>query len=261
MNINLLGPLSLTTDHVDKPVGSSQVRTVLALLALGAGRGVSTERLIDELWPEAPVRNARNALQAALTRLRRVLTVVDASGAVTIRTIPNGYVLDGPPGCVDAHRFTDLLERGLTAGSDAPEDALADLQTALQLWRGPALLDVTGGPQVRAEQIHLDEKRLEALEALCEVRLQLGESRPVVSELKRLVEIHPERERFSELLMLALYRGGQQTEALAVFRRVRARLGGELGLNPGRGLCQLNEAILSQDVALDGKGPLVLSRA
>lgn len=231
---------------------SSQVRTVMALLALSAGRAVSTSVLIDELWPEVPVQNARNALQASLTRLRRMLAVAAADDAVLVRTVPGGYVLDIPRSSVDAHAFSLLVDQAADISESNRSEALAMLQGALALWRGPSLADVIGGPQLRAEQVRLDEMRLAAMESVAELRLKLGVFRPVVSELKRLVEIHPERERFSELLMLALYRGGQQAEALAVFGNARARLSRELGLEPGRDLRRMQQAILSQDARLDG---------
>jgi Bacterial transcriptional activator domain len=48
--------------------------------------------------------------------------------------------------------------------------------------------------------------------------------------------------------MLALYRAGRQAEALAAYRRARAMLAGELGLEPGEDLRRLEEAVLRQEV-------------
>jgi DNA-binding SARP family transcriptional activator len=47
--------------------------------------------------------------------------------------------------------------------------------------------------------------------------------------------------------MLALYREGRQSEALAVYRQLRARLSGELGVEPTEPLRALQVAILRQD--------------
>ena len=62
------------------------------------------------------------------------------------------------------------------------------------------------------------------------------------------------RERLRGYLMLALYRSGRQTEALDLYRESRQALAQELGLEPGRPLQDLEQAILRQDPALD-RGP------
>jgi hypothetical protein len=51
--------------------------------------------------------------------------------------------------------------------------------------------------------------------------------------------------------MLALYRSGRQSDALAVYRQLRHTLSGELGIEPGPPLRDLEAAILRQDRALD----------
>src|SRR6266702_948290 len=48
--------------------------------------------------------------------------------------------------------------------------------------------------------------------------------------------------------MLALYRGGRQADALAAYRRARAVLAGELGLEPGPELRELEQAVLRHEV-------------
>jgi DNA-binding SARP family transcriptional activator len=75
-------------------------------------------------------------------------------------------------------------------------------------------------------------------------------------ELEALVHEHVLRERFWELLMLALYRSGRQPEALRAFQDLRSRLGEELGLDPSPGLVELERAIVAHDPALrwDGAG-------
>jgi len=59
------------------------------------------------------------------------------------------------------------------------------------------------------------------------------------------------RERFWAQLMLALYRAGRQSDALAVYQRARGTLVDELGIEPGRELRDLEAAILAQDRRLE----------
>ena len=54
--------------------------------------------------------------------------------------------------------------------------------------------------------------------------------------------------------MTALYRCGRQAEALAAYQAARRALVDELGVEPGRALRELHQAILEQDPALDAAG-------
>ena len=55
--------------------------------------------------------------------------------------------------------------------------------------------------------------------------------------------------------MLALYRGGRQSEALMAFRELRMRLVDLYGIEPTPALRALETAVLRQDPALDGPLP------
>jgi DNA-binding SARP family transcriptional activator len=73
-----------------------------------------------------------------------------------------------------------------------------------------------------------------------------------VGELTLLAAKNLMNENFCALLMTALYRSGHAGRALEAFRRLRAVLSAELGLEPCLRLQQLHQAILSGDPALDG---------
>jgi DNA-binding SARP family transcriptional activator len=249
MELQLLGSLTVLQNGRQHHLASKRVRTVLALLALSPGQPVGFDHLVDQLWAERRMENSRNALQANIGRLRKFLeTVTGDRGDQLVRTLHGGYVLNLPPEAVDAHSFLSLAERGAAAAARRPEEAVRLLEQALRLWRGPALFDLYEGSRLQLEATHLDEQRLSAREDLIAAKLTLGEVHGIISELRQLTTEHPGRERFSEQLMLALYRNGRQTEALDVFHRTRQWLVSELGLEPGRGLAEVYRSILSQDV-------------
>ena len=72
----------------------------------------------------------------------------------------------------------------------------------------------------------------------------------MIGELEAAVAAYPYQEGLWELLITALYRAGRQADALATYRRVRARLTDDLGLEPGPRLRQLERQILDHDSAL-----------
>ncbi len=258
MKIELLGSLAVVDENRRCTVASAKVRTVLALLALSPGTPLTVGHFVDELWAGTPIGNARNALQANVFRLRRFLeSVTGRPGDALVRTAGNAYVLDLPAESVDAHRFAGMADQAAAVLEHRPAEAIGVLEQALRIWRGPALFDVGEGIRCRAEALRLDERRLSAREDLITAKLANGEERGVIIELQRLAAEYPERERFSEQLMLALYRGGRQTEALDVFHHARTQLARELGLQPGYALRRLYQAILAQDTALAGPAAFV----
>ncbi|WP_432192756.1 AfsR/SARP family transcriptional regulator [Streptomyces sp. bgisy027] len=224
---------------------------MLATLALAAGRAVSNEDLVDELWSGHAIGNSRNALQATGTRLRRAIEpALSRRGGSVLRGVNNGYLLEVPAECVDGNRFLDLASQGAVHLPMRPERSLEVLQSALDLWRGPALLDAGDGLRVRGAAALFDERRLTACEDMVGALLSVGDEARAIAELRQLVALHPLRERFCELLMVALYRTGRQGEALDLFRWTRGRLDEELGIQPGAPLQRLHAEILAQDPVL-----------
>ncbi|MFB6613114.1 BTAD domain-containing putative transcriptional regulator [Streptomyces sp. NPDC085524] len=251
MEVQLLGTATVVCGDVRRPIASKRVRTVLALLSLPPCTPMTAEQLMEELWGGEELENMRNALQANVLRLRKILgALTGRRGDEILCTVNGGYMLDLPRHTVDAQHFLDLAVRGSALVRSDPSEAVRLLEEGLLLWRGPALLDMYEGPRLQLEAAHLEEQRLCAREDLIAAKLGTGDERGVIFELRRLTSQHPGRERFSEQLMLALYRDGRQTEALDVFHRTRRWLVEELGLEPGRNLSRIYQSILTQDAVL-----------
>jgi DNA-binding SARP family transcriptional activator len=242
MRFAILGPLEARAGGRLLSLGGPQQRALLAVLLLNANRVVSTDRLAQCLWGDQPPPSARGLLQGCVAALRRVLhTEEDGERRQPLVTRVPGYLIEVRSGELDLDRFEELAARARHA---APEQAAALLHEALALWRGPALEEITG-PGLRSEATHLAERRLAVLEERIDADLRMGRHAAVVAELRACVEANPLRERMWALLMLALHGADRQVEALAVYRRLRATLIDQLGVEPGPTLRQLERAILS----------------
>jgi len=242
MQVRMLGPFQLEEGGGRIPISGQRQRAVLASLLLRANEVVPSEQLLVDLWGEDSPSSAANSLQAAISRLRRVLP----PGRLMTRA--PGYALRIFPEELDVSQFEQLVSEGreaLTAG--AAEQAARALRQALSLWRGPALADFRYEPFAQAEIVRLEELHLTCVEERIEADLALGRASVLVAELQRLVGEHPVRERLRGQLMLALYRDGRQTEALEVYREFRNVLRDELGLDPSPQLRELETAILHHD--------------
>jgi class 3 adenylate cyclase len=242
VEVRLLGPLEVGVEGRRLEVRRQKQRALLALLALRAGEVVPTDRLVDELWGDEPPKAAVGSLQNFVSELRKML------GAEVLVTRSPGYLLDIPRDAVDVHCFDRMVRE---AGREAPEQRAASLRDALGLWRGPALADVQLEDAMVAEAVRLEESRVAAWEDRLEAELELGRQSQVIGELESLIAKHPLRERPVGLLMLALYRGGRQADALDAYRRSRERLVEELGIDPSHELKRLEQAILRHDKELD----------
>ena len=243
MQFRLLGPLEVV-DDADRPLalGGRKQRSVLAVLLLNANDVVATERLVDEVWGDAAPATVAKSIQVYISRMRKEL----GDGRVVTR--PPGYALHVDPSELDLARFQALLAQAVDAD---PATAAATLREALALWRGPALADLAYEPFAQAHAAQLEELRFSALEQRIDADLAVGQHAQLVGELEALVAQHPLRERLREQLMLALYRSGRQADALAVYQAARTTLVEELGIEPGRALRDLHQAILGQDEELD----------
>jgi peptide/nickel transport system substrate-binding protein len=246
----ILGPLEVRIDGKVVPLGGPKQRALLAMLVLHANEVVSRDRLIDALWGERPPPSVDQSLDSYVSRLRRAL------GRDRLVRRSGGYVLSIGPGERDLDRFETLVAEARAASARGEEGAAVGLlQRALDVWRGPAFADLLYEPFAGAEAERLEELRLGAVEALMEARLATGAGAELVPELERLVREYPLRERLLGQLMLALYRAGRQVEALDSLRAARRRLAGELGLEPGPQLRELERRILRQDPGLDAQRP------
>jgi hypothetical protein len=163
-----------------------------------------------------------------------------------------GYLLQVPPGALDATRFEELTATARRMLSHGRPDAAASLLgEALGLWRGQAFEEFLDSDVAAAEADRLAELRLAAVEDRVEGELRLGRHRELVAELEALVKEQPLRERLWAQLMLALYRSGRQADALLAYQRARSGLVEELGIDPGVELRRRQAAILAQDPGLD----------
>jgi predicted ATPase/DNA-binding SARP family transcriptional activator len=242
MRFSLLGPMQvLADDGTAMEIGAPKRRTLLARLLLEPNAVVTPSQLADALWGETLPAAFTESLHAHVSRLRREL------GHERLRTVPGGYRLLVAGGELDTVEFEERLNVARRAADHGEwSTAAAELRQALDLWRGPALAEFADEPFSRGAAVRLEELRLMALEERVQADLELGHHTVLVGELERLVEAHPLREQLWAQLIIALYRCGRQADALAAYRRLRAKLAEELGIDPSPRLRALEVAVLQQ---------------
>jgi DNA-binding SARP family transcriptional activator len=250
MRFHVLGPLRVRDG--DRPVPVSGVRqgATLGYLLLHANEMVPMSRLIDAVWPTRVPPTGRQVLHNAVFRLRGTFAAARSTRRAELSRVGPGYALLVDEEALDLAAFRRLAYRGraeLRAGQW--ERASVTLRSAARLWRGPALADLAehgyDWPELRA----LHDERTAALVDRVDADLALGRNADVIGDLEHLLESEPLNEKVCGRLMRALYETGRQADALTLYRRTRAALIGQLGLEPSPPLRELEYAILNHDLA------------
>jgi DNA-binding SARP family transcriptional activator/pimeloyl-ACP methyl ester carboxylesterase len=245
MEFKLLGPLEVGDGSTAIAIAGRKQRALLARLLLDANRTVAADRLVDDLWGESVPDSAQKMVQIYVSQLRKVLP----DGV--LQTRPPGYAVEVEPASIDLVRFEQLRREGEAAhAAGNAELAARRFDEALALWRGDALAEFQE-PFAEAEASRLAELHLACTEARIAADLDLGRHAELVAELEPLLTRHPLREGLRAQQLLALYRSGRQSDALAAYRRFRDLLADELGLEPSPRLKELERRILRHDATLD----------
>jgi DNA-binding SARP family transcriptional activator/streptogramin lyase len=244
MKFLLLGPFSVVDGDRPTAVGRGNERALIAMLALHANTVVSTDRIIDALWGDRPPATARDMVRLYVSRARsRVGDRLVTEGS--------GYRLRTENGEVDVAELERLRRAGAAAVAEGDAAAAAAyLAEAIGLVRGEPLAEFGEFPFAQEEIPRLDELRLGTTEECYDALLAAGEATDLVPALEQLVEENPYRERLRGQLMLALYRAGRQTDALARYQEGRRLLADEIGIEPSPRLRELERAILRHDPEL-----------
>ena len=243
MRFRILGSLEII-DDAGQPVAITRRlhRSALALLLLQAGHPCSPGSLAAGLWGDDPPLSPDVSLRSCVYGIRK--TLPDAG---RLRTHPAGYLITAGPGELDLDDFRDLARRGREAlDVGDPRLAATLLKRAADLWSDPPLADL---PAVPARERLLGQRK-EATDALTDARLAVGEHRQVLTDLRAVVAADPLHEHAWAQLIIALYRSGARTEALAAFGRLRMTLISAYGIDPGPELQELHRRVLADDPAL-----------
>ena len=202
---------------------------LLAVLARAGSRGVSRDRLLLMLWPDADEERARRGLNQALYALRQDLGEAAIAGSVDLR-------LDTTLITSDVHELDDARAAGR-------------FEAAAATWRGPFLdgFNLPGLPEferwAEAEREALSHDYRELLETLATQAGARGDAVASVSWWRKLAALDPHNGRIAESLMRALVAAGDAPGALRHAEIFNTLLDADLGLPPDRQIGTLAERI------------------
>jgi DNA-binding SARP family transcriptional activator len=248
MRFGVLGALELRSDNKVVAPRGPKVQQVLALLVLQANKLVHIDTLVDELWNERPPRAAVNSLRTHVYHLRgtvRTLCGNTVDPERLISTQPGGYQLEVDPEHIDSQVFGNLVGTAKQHLRDGRfEEGSHQLATALGMWRGQPVANVSTGPILTRHAARLREQRINALQLRIDADLRLGRHHELLGELRDIIGADPYDEWFHARLIDALRRSGRRSEALHVFRALQVQLRDELGVEPSHDAQRAYQAVL-----------------
>lgn len=253
LRIALLGPLIVTRGgqpFPDSSWRSRQERRLLGVLISARGIRVTTERLIDWLWPDALPDTAAVTLRSAISSLRHTLEPHGGARAPShyILTRPGGYAWNAESDAqIDFEEFLrcqqvfDARQHGDAARAEAA------LVRMVALYRGDYLADEPDAPWVTELRDSLRGRFLMALQRLAEWRSAAGDQHAAIEFARRGLLVDRLCEPLYRVLMGAQARAGDVAGALQSYERYRRMLDDELGATPSAQTQMLHMAILRGD--------------
>ncbi len=245
--IRLFGSLSI--EDGERTIGAGDLggirpKQVLEILLTARGHRVPIDRLAELVWGQERPQNVPGSLQTFVSTLRRRLTLDRDRARELVATESEAYRFATELVSLDLDRFDELLERSAREPTDL---ARTSLEQALDLARGDVLedepytawaLDVRGSYRGRVLGARLDA---------ADAALAQLDFAPALAHADAAAGLDGFSERACRSGMLALYALGRPHEALDRYRRFRARLDEELGLEPGTETRRLESAIIRQE--------------
>ncbi len=247
-----LGPLKLVRQGEPLDLDAFERRTALELLkilALKSGRPMSTDQLIEMLWPDSDLGAGKNRLHVALHALRTVLEPEGRRGAWRlVRTGQSQYFLEtGDEVWVDFLHFEALWKRvrvGRGAGH-RQEDWAAAVDEMLALYRGDLFDDSCYDSWCEARRTYLRRIFLEATILAADSRIDCGEFEGAIEALRRGLEIDEFDDTLNRRLIEVLLATGARQRAQEHYETYVRRLHRVLDCEPMPETLELGQLLVT----------------
>jgi SARP family transcriptional regulator, regulator of embCAB operon len=249
LDFGVLGPLQVTVDGTPLALGTPKQKAVLAMLIINRNRPVATHALIEAAWEQWPPAAPQASLHSYISNLRKILDNAGVDSSKHLARVPPGYRLMTHENACDIARFVFEKTAGVQAAAAGRfEQASRHTSAALAEWRGPVLDDLRRDFQFAdAYAAALIEDKMVAHTAWAEAEIACGRNYAVIGEFEALTADHPYHEPLWTQLITAYYLAERQSDALDAYRRLKAALADDLGIDPGPTVRALNERILRQE--------------
>jgi DNA-binding SARP family transcriptional activator/energy-coupling factor transporter ATP-binding protein EcfA2 len=227
----LLGGLRLArAGQVITRFRASKNGSLLAFLAIRRGQPIPRDTLVEAFWPGVAIEDGRNSFRVALNSLRRQLEPAGVMPGSVLQTSRIHVGLNPDAYTTDVAEFEALI-RGASADTMPPDEALAALGSAVDLYQGDFMAD-WGDEWIEPERVRLSEMHLAALNRLVRASVDARQYDHALAYARRAVAADPLHERWHRTLMSLHIAMGNPASALRQMDEMRRVLAAELGAAP-----------------------------
>ena len=256
LRIHLLGPFIVELDGqslTSHDWCTQQTQTIAKILITRRGQVVTSDQLIDNLWPNDPTESARRRLHVRISQLRKALR----DYGTLVQTAHGGYLFNPDQSCwVDVDAFQKLITQGLQdQDSGQHRQAILTYEQARGLYRGDFLSEDLYASWTFAPREHYRESYLTLLLELSECYALQGRYRLAIATAQQALDLDRLRESIYVRLILYHYYAGDRTQALNIYDRYREILEKDLGVIPLESTDQLVEQICTGTLWKHGEAP------
>ena len=235
LSIYLFGSMRIEIDGVNVEEGlPPTVQDLLAYLLLHRRRTHSREVLANLLWGGYPQERARNCLNTAIWRLRRILEPEGTSQGTYLMSTSTGEVSFNAAGdfWLDVAAFEETLDRDLLSlAKNATSFHVEALTQAVKLYIGD-LLEGRYSDWVLFERERLRIGYLDALYHLMCYFYVTNNFAQTLAYGRQILNSDPLREDVHRQVMRAYMKNGQRALAVKQYNHCRDMLAAELGIAP-----------------------------
>ncbi|MEE4195547.1 MAG: BTAD domain-containing putative transcriptional regulator, partial [Anaerolineae bacterium] len=209
---------------------SQQTQTIGKILIANRGKVVTSEQLIEILWPDDSFETARRRLHVRISQLRSLLQ----DKKTLVQTVNGGYIYQPDETCwLDVDQFQSYLEEGATRQEQSHQiEAIKVLEQARELYRGELLAEDLYAEWTFLQRESLRETFINLLFELSESYAQQGRYRLAIARTRQALAKDPLRETIYVRLMLYHYYAGERDQSLRIFEQCKEMLHTELGVTP-----------------------------
>ncbi len=218
-----------------------------AILAFG-GRKVSSDSLVEALWPDSDGATGHQTLATTLHRLRHLIDVPDAvivsQGQVSLNPEVcwvDTWALERAMGQISAGHATDVGQKG------EPKERLARVEKALEFYKGHFMSSDGSDPWIIGPRERLRSRFIRTLISHCTHLEQMGEDEQAVHWYSRALEMENLSEELYQGLIQCCLRLGHRANAMATYNRCRDTFSLVLGVEPSEKTEALRRKILEKD--------------
>ena len=263
VRIWLFGSLSVASDEAgsESVALAGRCASLLAYLALGAGRYFSRAELLGTLWPEGTSATTPGSFNTALWRLRRLIERPPLKHGDLIACDRRGAIgLTGPADIwLDVAEFERLIAPGLAKPPEKLSDAdIESLREGVALYKSDILLDFTDDWALREREKHR-RNYLNALGRLMQLATIRRDYARGIRYAQSILDSDALREDVHRELMRLYVCNGQRVQALRQFEHCRDLLRRELAIQPMRETLALYQRIADSAIGAAAEEPLPVS--